>query len=514
MCQLISGELLHEGLRVGLRHGGREHLHVGPELLVGIRVGRIAAKEHGRHHALEFKLDTGLGASVLDDGLALLPRAADRGLEDKLQLDVALGADAVSALLPASRLKHLVGLVDVEFILGIGAVKARRVVQKVGRGNGAAAVDHLLDALAVDQQRHRIAHRLVGERRVFGLDAGTLAVDLVPRVGDVESNKLDVAARIKGHLALARGLQALEDVVLHGQVPRQVVLTRLQHGASCTGGIAATLDFQRIKEGLVGHVVAGVGLGAQGVARLEVNDLVRSGTYWLGVGRVLARLGSHEGLKHMLGQDGAGAAHQRFGPERHGFGITDLHRMGIDLLDFDVFVDAHCDHGGGRVGGVSGREHHVVGGEGLAIVPGDAALQLPGHGLAIGRHAAVLTTRDLGCQCGHQVAFGVPSSERLVEDAAGVLVLGATRVVRVQVHGGLPVDDLERAAAATLGRLVRNRRLGLCDALMHQQHGRHRCCQTERHQLPDKLTPRQLADAYLFNQITYFALLHDDSPRW
>ena len=51
---------------------------------------------------------------------------------------------------------------------------------------------------------------------------------------------------------------------------------------------------------------------------------------------------------------------------------------------------------------------------------------------------------DLRGQDRDQVALGVPAGQRLVEDAAGVLVLGAAGEVRVQVHRRLPVDHLQR----------------------------------------------------------------------
>ena len=50
-CHLFSllrdlprAELVHEELRVGLRHGRRVHLHVGVELGVGVRVGDVDEK--------------------------------------------------------------------------------------------------------------------------------------------------------------------------------------------------------------------------------------------------------------------------------------------------------------------------------------------------------------------------------------------------------------------------------------------------------------------------------------
>ena len=77
--------------------------------------------------------------------------------------------------------------------------------------------------------------------------------------------------------------------------------------------------------------------------------------------------------------------------------------------------------------GVFPVEDDVVGGKRLAVVPGDALLQLPHHRLAVGGQRAVLAARDRGGELGLEVAIGIPGGQRLVEQAAAVLVLGADR---------------------------------------------------------------------------------------
>ena len=206
----------------------------------------------------------------------------------------------------------------------------------------------------------------------------------------------------------------------------------------------------------------------------------------------------------MLGQDQPGDAGQRLGPEGRGLGVVDAHGVRVDLADLDVLVGSDGDHSRRRVTGIGGGEHHVVGGEGLAVVPGDALLQLPGHALAVGRQAAVGAAGDLGSEPRDQVAFAVPAGQRLVEDMAGVLVLGAAGIVRVQVHGGLPVQQLERAATAALGGFVGNAALRLCQALVHQHHRGHRRRQSQHHHLLDEATAWQLAGAHVFDQCAQF----------
>ena len=296
------------------------------------------------------------------------------------------------------------------------------------------------------------------------------------------------------HLALAGGFQALEDLVFDLQVPGEVVFAGLQHRTRGRDGVAAALHFHGVEVRPVGHVVARIGLAAQHVTRLEIDELVRPGAHWLDVGRVLARLGAAVLGKQVLRHDHAHGADEGLGPEGRGLGEGDAHRVGVDLLDLDVAVDGHVDGGGGRVAAVLPVEDHVVGREGLAVVPGDALLELPGDHLAVGRQAAVVLGRNLGSERGHQVAFGVPAGQRLVKDARAFLFLGAAGEMRIQQHRALPPQQLQRAAAAAFGRLVgRHRGLCLGHAGMHQHHRGHRRRQAQADHLLDEAAPRQLA---------------------
>ena len=153
------------------------------------------------------------------------------------------------------------------------------------------------------------------------------------------------------------------------------------------------------------------------------------------------------------------AADEGVGPERRR--LLELHGDGVrvDLLDRDVLVGAAGHRGRRRIARILPGEDDVVGGEGLAVVPGDALLQLPGHRLAVGGQRAVLAAGDRLGQDRPQVALGVPAGQRLVEQARAVLVLGADGEVRIEQGRALPPQDLEQAAAAALGRLVGRPRL-------------------------------------------------------
>ena len=93
------------------------------------------------------------------------------------------------------------------------------------------------------------------------------------------------------------------------------------------------------------------------------------------------------------------------------------------------------------------------------------------------------TRRDLGGQVREEVAVGVERRERLVEDPRAVLVLGAVREVGVQEGRRLPPQDLERAAAAPLGRRERGLglRLGHASGRQHLGGERSREAQADHH---------------------------------
>src|SRR2546427_383681 len=216
---------------------------------------------------------------------------------------VVLGADAVAALLPAGRLEDLVGLVDVELVLRVPRVEPLRLVEEVGSGDACAPVDLLLHGGAIDEEVERLPDGGIGEERVLRLEAGALAVDVFPRIGVVELDVLDVAARCDVGLAPAALLHALEVLVLDLQVPGEVVLAGLDDGAGGRVGVAAALHLDGVEVRAVGHVIGRVQFALDEVARLEVGEPVGPGAHRLQVGRRLPRLRALEALEEVLGED-------------------------------------------------------------------------------------------------------------------------------------------------------------------------------------------------------------------
>ena len=209
----------------------------------------------------------------------------------------------------------------------------------------------------------------------------------------------------------------------------------------------------------------------------------------------------------MIGPVAASAERRR--PERRRRLEADLHRVAIELVDpRDVPIRTDGDGGGPRVHHVLPGEHHVVGGEGLAVVPHDVLLQLPGHRHPVLRDLAVLETRRLGREDRNDVAVGIVRGERLVEDAAGVLVLGAVGEVRVQQGGRLPPERLDEPAAATLGGIGRPLGLGLRDAGRRQHLGGQRGRQAEPDHHPNEATAAQGSRLHLIDQRPQLTLFH------
>src|SRR6202011_1151453 len=115
------------------------------------------------------------------------------GLVDEAQLLAVLGADAVRSTLPAGRVENLIGFLDVEFPFGVLGAVLLGIVEKIAGGDAGSTVDVVLHRLTVDQQRERLPHSGVGQDRMLGLGARTLAVDLGPGIGVVELDVLDSA---------------------------------------------------------------------------------------------------------------------------------------------------------------------------------------------------------------------------------------------------------------------------------------------------------------------------------
>ena len=151
---------------------------------------------------------------------------------------------------------------------------------------------------------------------MLGLDRGALAVDLGIGIGEVQRDEFGVAAdRIDG-LALAALFQPQQDVVFDLDVPAEIILAALDHGARGRDGIAAALHLERVEVGAVRHVVVGIELAADEIARLELDEFVGTGADRGEVVRGLAGLGAFIFREQMFRDDGAGGADKGIGPER------------------------------------------------------------------------------------------------------------------------------------------------------------------------------------------------------
>ena len=190
------------------------------------------------------------------------------------------------------------------------------------------------------------------------------------------------------------------------------------------------------------------------VAGLEIDKHVGPGADRLQVGRRIARLAAGVVGEQVLRNDHAEGADEGVGPERRR--LVEDHADGevVELLDLDILVAADRDGGGVRIVRVFPGEDDVIGGERLAVMPFDALLQLPDHRQAVFLQAVIVLARNLGGEDRDQVAVAVPAGQRLIEYPGTFLVLGADREMRVQQRDRLPVQQLQRAAAAGLGRLV------------------------------------------------------------
>ena len=246
--------------------------------------------------------------------------------------------------------------------------------------------------------------------------------------------------------------------------------------------------------------------------RLVLDDAVGTGADRRQVGGRLAALRAGVVAEHVLGQDRARRADEGVGPERRRPRELHDHRVLVDLLDHDVLVGAAGHRRRRGIARIIPGEDHVVGGERPAVVPGDAGLDFPDHRLAVGGERAVFAARDRSGETGPEIAIAVPARQRLVEDAAAVLVLGAGGEVWIEERGALPPQHLQETAAPALGRLVDRRRLRHCHAGIRQQLGGQRRRQASRDHSLHEGAARQRARLCLADQSTQFAFFHRMPP--
>ncbi len=212
----------------------------------------------------------------------------------------------------------------------------------------------------------------------------------------------------------------------------------------------------------------------------------------------------------MFRNDHAARADEGIGPERRRLRKPDDHREVVDLLDLEVLVAADRDGGGRRIGGVLRGEHHVVGRERLAVMPAHAALELPCDREAVRCDTAVLPGRELARQHREQIAVRVPAGQRLVEDAAGVRVLGANGEMRIEQRRTLPPQEPQCPAAAALLRLVFELLAArFCDTAIVEHLARHGRREPERNHFPHEGAARQTTGLHFPDETVQRSLIHD-----
>src|SRR6266851_4009688 len=131
-----------------------------------------------------------------------------------------------------------------------------------------------LDRRAVDQEAQRHANAVVGQKRMWRLEARPLTVHLAPRIREVAEDVLDRATPGDVDAAPAPLLHAPEQVVLDLHVPGEVVLADLDHRARGGHGVAPALHLQPIEERPVRLVVGGEDLRPNEIAGLEIHEAV------------------------------------------------------------------------------------------------------------------------------------------------------------------------------------------------------------------------------------------------
>jgi hypothetical protein len=168
------------------------------------------------------------------------------------------------------------------------------------------------------------------------------------------------------------------------QVPGEVVFPGLEHGARRRRGVAAALQVDPLEEWLVRVAVVLVDHVGSLIVRGEGLDLVGTSANRIKEEGVVGCFPILD-VEHMLGID---VAEFRSGmwlePVGVRLGEEDLRRQRIDDLDrLDRLIDAG---GGGGVRGIDDplpSEEDVIGGQRLAVGPGDPIQQLVGDALEV-----------------------------------------------------------------------------------------------------------------------------------
>ncbi len=177
----------------------------------------------------------------------------------------------------------------------------------------------------------------------------------------------------------------------------------------------------------------------------------------------------------MFRDDHAVVTDKRVGPMRRRLGEGDTNCMIVDFLDrLDLLVFADRDRRRLGIFGVLPVEDEIIGCAGRAIVPFDALFQFPDDREAVLFQAVIFRGGNFRSEDRNQIAILVPSGERLIEEPAGLLILGADGEMRIEQGRRLPKQQLQRASSTGFWRLVGEGGGGLGDSRLAQHHAGHR----------------------------------------
>src|SRR5688572_19534836 len=108
------------------------------------------------------------------------------------------------------------------------------------------------------------------------LEAGSLAIDFLIRIGEVEKDVLNGAPSSFDNGADSFLFHLFELVAIDLKVPRKVVFAALQNSARSSCGVASPLQFNAIEEWTVFNVIVRIDIREHQIVRTEFHNLVRA----------------------------------------------------------------------------------------------------------------------------------------------------------------------------------------------------------------------------------------------
>ena len=248
------------------------------------------------------------------------------------------------------------------------------------------------------------------------------------RIRLVDHQPFHVGAEPHDDFAFPGGRHLLEDLRLHLQVPRVVVLAGLEHRPRGRRRIAAALQSHSLHPRLAWFAKALVGRVRDHVVGAEFIDLERAGT---DRGEVLqGALGCPDPcavLELFVLDDRCDGTHERTVRDR--FGHAERHPHGMVVKRFEgLYVGERCIGAAADllVEAVLAGEHDVARRERGPVGPHHIGLQRPGNARHIVGHTAVPPCGNLDSQDGDHLAVVVVVRQRLDHERCRLDVLRST----------------------------------------------------------------------------------------